>query len=304
MTFDTIMPQSAPPKALVILLGWFGSTHKPLKKYAEIYLERDCAVLTSCPPLLATMFASDKYLKPHTLRVAKEAANFVREIESSAGFAQSGKEIPIIVHYFSNGGAFIVNHLEDFVTEAKQEFLIDLTCDQMIDVLTLSDRLYTQGYEVADSAPVYPRVSSLRNAIAEVFPNFLLSLFFQIIVTMIFYISILFHVVQGKGKPTDVFWNRMLTHDLCCRQAFLYSGDDNITDAIKLEELARRRSSAGIEVSVSKFRASKHVCHFKKYPDEYKVTIHSIVKKVVSPGEEDETFESFLRRIEAETIDE
>lgn len=54
---------------------------------------------------------------------------------------------------------------------------------------------------------------------------------------------------------------------------YLYSEDDQLCDAKKLEELIEIRKSGGKNVITRKLTPSQHVQHYRMYPKEYREAV-------------------------------
>lgn len=97
-----VPPGGKTPNAVVILLGWFGSELRHVRKYAELYDQRGCATITgSLDSRSLIIFDADK-IDELTKLVAKEATKLLRIRE----------KVPLICHVFSNGGAIPLQRLE------------------------------------------------------------------------------------------------------------------------------------------------------------------------------------------------
>lgn len=60
--------------------------------------------------------------------------------------------IPIVLHYFSNGGAFMAETLDRIIKDSTTSGHVQDKKDSE-DLTFLSKRLKTKGYEVLDSCP-------------------------------------------------------------------------------------------------------------------------------------------------------
>jgi len=277
--FDIIAPSNSQSsvKAVVIMLGWIGSKLKHVRKYADLYVQKDCAVVISCPPV-TIIFRAEGPMRAQALNAVKEAARIVRKVEMNG--SSRNVEVPVLIHYFSNGGAYVAQALDRMVKEVKSGTLSALTDEDISDILFVSERLYKQGYEVADSAPAYFSTESAHNALNESVPNLAIRTIIKAFLYIVFNLEVAILVMQGKESPAETFWNRVLFSELCSRQAFIYSSSDKITDASKVDELIKERSARGFDITYSKFSDSNHVMHFRKHPDEYKAMVANVLDKV------------------------
>ena len=85
----------------------------------------------------------------------RKAGEIVRMAESARETSLNNGEvmIPIVLHYFSNGGAFMAETLDRMIKDATSGHMQDKKDSE--DLTFLSKRLKTKGYEVLDSAPAY-----------------------------------------------------------------------------------------------------------------------------------------------------
>ena len=281
--FDIITPSNSQSsvKAVVIMLGWIGSQLKHVRKYADLYVQKDCAVVISCPPV-TIIFRAESPMRIQALNAVREAARIIRKVEKNGFLSSRNIEVPVLIHYFSNGGAYVAQALDRMIKEVKSGSgtLAALTDDDISDILFVSERLYKQGYEVVDSAPAYFSTESAHNALNESVPNLAIRIIIKAFLYVVFNLEVAILLMRGKESPAETFWNRVLFSELCSRQAFIYSSSDKITDASKVDELIKERSARGFDITYSKFNDSNHVMHFRKHPDEYKAMVTNVLDKV------------------------
>lgn len=230
---------------------------------------------------------------PIRARVAdsvREAARVVRTVEAACG---GSREVPVVLHYFSNGGAYHAEQLGYMIQEATTTAMSDdvgidmgvgMDVDEDIadDLCLVADRLYHGGCEVLDSAPAYMSVKSGFNALNAAVRNYALLYF---LVALLFLRYVLYRSVcwlSGVVNETDSFWTKMMDSDLCARQMFLFSDSDDITDSEKIKELVELRRKRGYKVDYHNFRDSDHVMHMWKHKAEYDAVCGSVVETVMS----------------------
>jgi hypothetical protein len=221
----------------------------------------------------------------------------IRDIEMQMD-AENEAKIPVILHYFSNGGAFVVGMLKLLVDEAKKEQPLTnntntstqtstssstLDLSMANEIKFFSERLYERGYEILDSAPAYLHDETLYRAIETAIPK---NLFLQALIKSIAYvinsINGIFLSFQKKDSVTDRFWKNAIENDTCLRQVYIYSIADKITDSIKIDELIEERKKRGISILSFKFEDSDHVLHMKKYPKQYNDIVDQVIEAVCS----------------------
>jgi Eukaryotic protein of unknown function (DUF829). len=301
---------SSPPKAVVIMFGWLGSNLKHIRKYASLYFQRDCTVVMSCPiSPLPILFQLEGPMRVQALASVKEAARILRnavnhknnnnhQARPSADTAAVPPPSPaVLVHYFSNGGALVVQALERLIADAKSSsaasalLLQDsssscnknmLRDEDIEDILLVSRCLATRGFEIVDSAPVYMTIPSAHHAIDAAIPNWVVRFIIKSALLLSYLVQCSIKSLQGRIDPPQEFWNRMISSDLCSRQAFIYSSCDKVTDATKVEELIEKRRGRGVDITVTKLDKSHHVMHLRHYPNEYQDMVEKVLEKVMA----------------------
>ena len=284
------------------MYGWLGSKPKHVEKYANLYTDRGCTVVYDIASPMELMAKFDRPLDTIALRTVKKACELIRTVENG------GCKVPVILHYFSNGGAFIVERLgfliravqssqnkieqspSSPVSASKESPLASSTTVEVKpkyvdefavkDLLFLSERLKDMGYEIADSAPAYLSKQASFNAIESSVENQGVRALFKSILSLFIYYHILLDKCMNRDQGDVRFWTNMIKNDLCSCQAFIYSHADKITDPVKVDEFIEERVKRGVHVVSMKFDYSDHVLHMRKYPNEYKKFIDEILQEV------------------------
>lgn len=83
---------------VILLLGWAGCQDKFLKKYSKIYEDKGFIVIRYSAPV-ANVF----WDKTGMIRTAEGINKFIRDAKL--------EEHPVFLHIFSNGGAFLYEHI-------------------------------------------------------------------------------------------------------------------------------------------------------------------------------------------------
>ena len=279
--------------AVVILYGWLGAQPQHLQKYADMYANMNmntntntytnnllsCTVIHGTAPNSTILTRQSKELSAAATESVQKAATVIRKLEEKMN---NTDKIPVIIHYFSNGGAYIAEHLERNIrmiltdenkaTASDDEIILnnDIIED---DYRLVADRLQQArgSCEIADSAPAYMHMSSgLRAIEANKAP-----LPIQFVLKAMFLVNIFYGTVISFVTNQDLesvkFWENMEQSSMLCnRQAFIYSTKDVLTDPEKLEEfIDARRKRSNLEVSVLKFDDTEHVLHYRKHPKKY-----------------------------------
>jgi len=94
-----------PPPPLVLLLGWFRASHRPLGKYAAVHSAAGChtAAVIAPPGVVFALFPGPQFAFAVAVAAAVAAATGPDGVPLLAG--------GVVLHPFSNGGAFVVRRL-------------------------------------------------------------------------------------------------------------------------------------------------------------------------------------------------
>jgi len=286
---DVILQKNAvDTQAVVIMFGWYNSAPKHVKKYAELYSnqpQNKCAVVYGSLMTSAFITRNHTLLYSFVMEAVRKAVEIIKHVESEnsrTGGAAAEKKVPVILHYFSNGGAFAVEKFGIMMKDAIAGNLAERQDAE--DLKTINSRLKTKGFEVLDSAPGYLK-NLLRLAFATIntsipFLPLKLVVMFLVSISAILMILAKF-LVPGREALKTIFWNNMLESDVCQRQAFIYSSVDKLANGDKIDEFVEARKKKGIDVTVLKFDDSEHCMHMKAHPTEYKEKIVDHVLETV-----------------------
>lgn len=290
--FNTVLPNDYPSstKGVAIIYGWMGSIPKYVQKYADLYTTRDWAVVYGTAPLVNVAVRDESALDKVAIESVVKASKIVREVETATE-ARNDVTIPVILHYFSNGGAFVAESLARLIQEAKrtddEEERSSVAIDPVVkqDLRFISDRLHHKGYEIIDSAPAYLYDSKLYHAIDTAIPNLFLRIPTKMAVfTIHIFNNNIVRKIQKKDSPAIEFWKNTIESDLCLNQVYIYSVKDSITVSKDIDELIEERKKLKPDVTITtvKFEDSEHVMHLRRYPKEYMEIIDSCLLKAHS----------------------
>ena len=250
---------------------------KHVKKYADLYVDRNCAVVYGIAPLPSLLFGHVPTFNNLAMEGVREVCNIVRTVEKEK---KDDGVVPILTHVFSNGGALVTfaldSLLEETIKAGKKE-----TQDE-IDLLFFAERIQQNGFEIFDSAPAYLYPELYHSVIETAIPNVPM----QMVAKALIWIGKSLHelsdaIASREPFPTR-FWKDMIESEMFKRQAFLYSTTDKLTDYSKVEELIEIRKSRGIDILAFNFKDSDHVQHWRKYPKEYEHMLEKILEKTSS----------------------
>lgn len=251
------------PRAVVLLLGWWGANPRHLAKYAQIYHSQDCLTIEAIADKYSILTHHDDTLDQCVLDAVHETAAVLRKLDG---------QVPIITHAFSNGGAYLVERLEILIQQAR-------STDKNRDLLLVAERLQGQLF---DSAPAYPSSQSAIKAMPGVFA----STFLRTLIALLFAIQAVYHWIRANifKRPVDglVFWKHMTQSKICRKQAFIYSSADDITNVERLEELIESRRKVNKETFVHRFDDSLHVQHLRQHPEKYQMIVKHFLDNVTA----------------------
>jgi hypothetical protein len=261
---DYDVAASPPPRAVVILLGWWGAQMKHVQKYSALYQERNCVTVTGIVESKAILTLDIYALEAFAQKLASQTATVVREMEQAPN--NGGKKIPVMIHSFSNGGAYPLWRLEVLIERAMMEKNV-AEIQKTQDLLLIGDRL--RG-EIFDSAPCFPDNNSAMKAMKHSISNTILRNIFRVTLLIHVFLVLVHRILFNKSDSRMDFWKHMTESRLCLNQAYVYSTMDDITDVKMLEELvSARQGHAHAHILVKKFDDSEHVQHYRKYQSEY-----------------------------------
>ncbi|XP_069692813.1 transmembrane protein 53 isoform X2 [Periplaneta americana] len=187
------------------------------------------------------------------------------------------EEHPIFFHVFSNGGAFLYQH----VSQAIQ---------------MRSKPLKVKGV-IFDSAPGKRRLMSLFRAVTAIIggPAFV-NIPAAIVITGFLMLVWLFEVLARslkERKPLQTDPIDLVEEPFTWPQLFLYSTTDKLIRYEDVEKFAERRCQRGVNVSAVRFDDSPHVKHFSVHREIYINAVCSFLHSCLS-----EVGESPMKKLE------
>ncbi|KAG5307453.1 TMM53 protein, partial [Acromyrmex insinuator] len=219
-------------RPVVILLGWAGCQDRYLAKYSSIYEDKSCITLRYTAPVEYLFWRRDKmpYIGKRLLQVITD---------------ERLDEHPIFFHVFSNGGAFLYQHISLAMQRANTPFKI-------------------RGV-IFDSAPGERRLTALFKAISAIIGGVIAQAF------------------SRTPIPTNPI--ALAEEAYSWPQLFLYSNSDTLIPASDVEKFASRRAERGVRVQLVLFTNSPHVKHYTTYRDVYVNTVCSFIHEcLISPS--------------------
>ena len=250
-----------PPKAVVVLFGWFGCRLRHVQKYSKLYEDRGCATIT-CYLDERTVMTAD-YFKANELAedVVRETAKLLR----LGGDGETAQR-PVILHAFSNGGGLALQTIELKLAKLEKDATV-FGPDWQVFRQGLR-----RGAEVFDSAPAFLTWGTMQGAVTSGISNPILQTIFLAVVASIVVWTEFCSLLAGKRSFIKEYWVHWLTAPpVVSVQAYLYSSADPITISSKIDELIEvlRKNKKGLRVLSKRFNDTHHVQHMIKHKKEY-----------------------------------
>ncbi|XP_055606835.1 transmembrane protein 53-B [Uranotaenia lowii] len=237
---------------IVLLLGWAGCQDKYLMKYSKIYEDRGLITIRYTAPV-ETLF----WKRAGMIQIGEKILKLIYDMNFDSH--------PLIFHVFSNGGAFLYQHI------------------------ALANRMSKKPIQICgmifDSAPGDRRMLGLFRAVSAIFGrerwgNFLVSSFLTISMILAWTVVDAYNYVWNFIRPSGYEVQTNPSHNLkfesnCWPQLYLYSKEDLLIPYTDIEKFAAYRQSIGTDVRMICFDRSEHVKHYIRHPQQY---IYSVCK--------------------------
>lgn len=226
---------------VVVLMGWVGATRDgALLKYAELLAK---AGYSSCRSVQPTDVAFSPFDSTRRAWAVALLTYLKRQ--------QLWPQRRIILYAFSNGGAFVV--------------------EQLLNLAETEPRYAQLPTSIAgiifDSAPAYTHPGMMQKVIAASEPP---SMRRRLKSSYYAAMSALQPLLHPRSPPRfQQFWGNMERLSWGRPLLFLYSADDPLCDAAKVDELVAEKRRRGQDVKARKWERSGHVAHLRHHSDEY-----------------------------------
>ena len=258
------------PRAVAVVLGHLGASQDAMEHYATWYTDRQCSIVTGTSP--PSRFSLNQSLKPTALEVWRETVKILRETPPN---------VPLVVHLFSNGGAFLLEEMEvllesDGSGELSSGGLSRDDCDLIFQRLK-------NGYQLFDCCPCYIRMAWDWSHFSQSFPHPTWSAWARGSYTFVAAtcLTIWCTATISWNRPSQ-FWARMLNSQVCLHNIYTYTTMDLATDAFKLEQLIDyRRTKFGADCRIYRFEDSNHCRLARDHPDEYTAVIDEALEAAI-----------------------
>ena len=275
------------PRALVVLIGWWGAMPRHLNKYVELYKELQCATLCGVADDRSIMLKDDARLREY----AKDGLAQVSRV-----LQNNHNHLPLFIHVFSNGGGFVLEQMEIDLEDPDHHFPNPSESNMSLESLASEETPLHSNTNVAlirknlrglvfDSCPAYPTLQTWMAALelsgVAKKSKFVLYLL-KFLLLVLFGLEGIWNWIRGKNHRLVDYWNNLLTSDLCEDQAYIYSTSDSAADPEHLKEfIAARQNRPKANVSILKLDDSEHVQHYRKHPHLYTHFVHTFVTNLL-----------------------
>lgn len=259
------------PKAVALVLGPLGASPRgTLDGFGKMYQERHCTIVAATSPVTRFFFTQHRMLKPTAVAVLQETVQALQE---------TAPETPLVVHLFSNGGAFLLEEIELVMNEVKNDTSPPSTPEESAilsweDVELIRQRMEYQFY---DSCPCYLHMLwDLSPYFQDAFPLPAWNPLFRKLYFLGSAFSLtLWCTVTGSGARSRQFWDRMQPpRSYCPHQIYVYTTADRLTDATRIDELIATRRRQPLEphpdtITVRRYDDAGHCTLYRDHPEDY-----------------------------------
>ncbi|XP_068151639.1 transmembrane protein 53 [Drosophila tropicalis] len=243
---------------IVMLLGWAGCQDRYLMKYSKIYEERGLITVRYTAPV-DTLF----WKRSEMIPIGEKILKLIQDMNFDAH--------PLIFHIFSNGGAYLYQHINLAVVKHKSP-------------------LQVRGV-IFDSAPGERRMLGLYRAITAIYGrekrcNCLTALAITLTLSLMWFVEESFAAFKSlfvKSPPVHASPFCELKNEANkYPQLFLYSKGDVVIPYRDVEKFIRLRRDQGIDVSSVCFEDAEHVKIFTKYPKQYVQCVCNFIRNCMA----------------------
>jgi Eukaryotic protein of unknown function (DUF829) len=267
------------PRTVAIVLGHLGATRETLECYSQLYNTRQCSVVAATSPV--QRFMLNQSLQPTARLVLQQTHLAIKDTPSS---------VPIVVHAFSNGGAFILEQMEQILqqedhVENNQDVQQPQDQDDECDLKLIAARM-KQGYQFFDSCPCYIRMAWDWEHLNDSFPNPSWPFIGRYSYTAVAACSLTIWctVTLSWHRPRH-FWNHMIHSSTCMHQIYMYTTCDMASDAAAVDRLVQQRrkvhGESVFDCTVYRFEDSDHCRLLQDHPEEYEKAVDDALQAAI-----------------------
>ncbi|XP_017778747.1 PREDICTED: transmembrane protein 53-like [Nicrophorus vespilloides] len=239
---------------VILLFGWAGCQDKYLAKYSKIYEEKGLITLRYIAPVKCLFWK-----RYHMITIGQKLVKLLLDLNFETH--------PVIVHCFSNGGAFLYQNFSMALENSPKPIQV-------------------KGV-IFDSAPGRRRILSLYKAISAILGgsmlyNFPMSFLITMVCSMIWICEIINKYINRKKSFQSDPFEKLKCESNKWPQHFIYSKADDLIPFQDVEHFSKHREKMGIEVSSVCFDKSPHVKHYSHHRENYITSVYNFINKCLN----------------------
>lgn len=249
-------------RTVAVLLGWTGSVHPHLAKYAQVYHERGISTVQYSPPLLSSLGQG---------QWKSCARDILCLLQDEALLNGSEDELQVVFHVFSNGGFLPYVQLIRLVETEEFEQIAPLIKGAIVD-----------------SAPAYLSVLSSARAFSSPWLKsniFVRWIMLSLFATLLSFAKLALLLLTRKSMNHYAQFHLLHSSPVQKRipSLYLYSKDDHITDHKYLEHFVASLKQSGADVQSHVFGPkSGHVAHMYHHREAYLRQLDAFLHRVLA----------------------
>ncbi|XP_017474860.1 PREDICTED: transmembrane protein 53 [Rhagoletis zephyria] len=244
---------------IVMLLGWAGCQDRYLMKYSKIYEDRGLITVRYTAPV-DTLFWKRTAMVPIGEKILKLMYDMNFDTH------------PVIVHIFSNGGAYLYQH----ISLAMRKHRTPIQIRGMIFDSAPGERRVLGLYRAVGA--IYGKERKKCHCITALIITLTLSIMWFVEETFAAFKSLFFKTEPAQTNPFSDLKNEATQFP----QLFVYSKGDVVIPHQDIEKFIKVRQERGVDVSAACFEDAEHVKIYTKYPSQYIHCVCSFINNCLS----------------------
>lgn len=244
---------------IVMLLGWAGCQDRYLMKYSKIYEDRGLITVRYTAPV-DTLFWKRTAMIPIGEKILKLM------------YDMNFDSHPVIVHIFSNGGAYLYQH----ISLAMRKHKTPIQIRGMIFDSAPGERRILGLYRAVTA--IYGKERKKCHSVTALIITLTLSIMWFVEETFAAFKSLFFKSEPVQTNPFSDLKNEATQFP----QLFVYSKGDVVIPYQDIEKFIKIRQERGVDVSAACFEDAEHVKIYTKYPSQYIHCVCSFINNCLS----------------------
>ncbi|XP_058986053.1 transmembrane protein 53 [Musca domestica] len=244
---------------IVMLLGWAGCQDRYLMKYSKIYEDRGLITVRYTAPV-DTLFWKRREMLP----IGEKILKLIYDMNFDSH--------PVIFHIFSNGGAYLYQHISLAIRKHKTP-------------------LQVRGM-ILDSAPGERRMLGLYRAVTAIYGkerkkcHCVTAIIITLTLGIMWFFEETYFAFKSLFRKTEPIqtnpFNDLKNEPNEYPQLFLYSKGDVVIPHTDIENFISYRRQQGVDVSSVCFEDAEHVKIYTKYPTQYIQCVCSFINNCLA----------------------